>query len=144
MAQTIQIPGARPRITLLYILYGPNSTHPFVSCLFFSSRLNNWLQYPGLTWLSMYLRVHQFKVLRKDYHEPLPEITELPSVLANRRHHQGPAPVGQIDSLNYDVCWNWLEFIKTAIYQVQLDKFCFYFIIFSFYLITGRINPKTG
>ena len=50
-------------------------------------------------------------------------------------------PVGQIDSLNYDVCWNWLEFIKTAIYQVQLDRFCFYFIIFSFYLHGGS-TPK--
>ena len=37
----------------------------------------------------MYLRVHQFIVLREDYHEPLPEITELPPVLANRRHYQG-------------------------------------------------------
>lgn len=50
-------------------------------------------------------------------------------------------PVGQIDSLNYCVCWNWLEFMKTAIYQVQLNKLCFYFIIFSFYL-QGGSTPK--
>lgn len=50
-------------------------------------------------------------------------------------------PLGQIDSLNYCVCWNWLEFMKTAIYQVQLDKLCFYFIIFSFYL-QGGSTPK--
>ena len=41
-------------------------------------------------YLTVYvLKSAQFKVLREDYHEPLPEITELPSVLANRRHHQG-------------------------------------------------------
>ena len=31
--------------------------------------------------------------------------------------------------------------MKTAIYQVQLDKLCFYFIIFSFYL-QGGSTPK--
>ena len=140
MAQTIQIPGARPRITLLYILYSLNSTQPSVACLFFL-RLNNWLQYPGLTWMSIYLRVHQFKVLREDYHEPLPEITELPSECWPIEDTTKVTPVGQIDSLNYCVCWNWLELIKTVIYQVQLDKFCFYFIIFSFYL-KGGSTPK--
>ena len=97
----------------------------------FFLRLNIWLQCPGLTWLSMYLRVHQFIVLREDYHEPLPEITEL--LHANRRHHQGhPCTVFAETDLNLSR----LQFIKYG-----LISFFFYFIIFSFYL-TGGSTPK--
>ena len=44
---------------------------------------------------------------------------------------------GQIDSLNYSVCWNWLEFIETAI-KYSLISFFFDFIVFSSYLTGGQ------